>query len=147
MRKVLVLGGIVLAIFVAGRHFDWPWADPATYFAHGAHIARNGGIPSDALTPEQAAQNVGRRATVCGIAANVYFAENSYGQPTFIDFGAPHPNEDFTVVIFGDDRANFKPSPESWMGHKICVSGRIKSYHGSPEIIASGPGQIQLSHN
>lgn len=147
MRKVLVLGAIVLAIFVAGRHYHWSWTAPATYVTRDTQVVSNGGAPNDALTPQEAAQAVGRRATVCGTAVNVYFARNSNGQPTFIDFGAPHPDEDFTVVIFGDDRPAFNPPPEAWMGRKICVTGRIKSYHGNPEIVAYGPDQLQPSRN
>jgi hypothetical protein len=30
------------------------------------------------------------------------------------------------------------------MGKKICVTGRIKSCHGTLEIVAYGPDRIQL---
>lgn len=97
------------------------------------------------LTPQQAAGAVGRRATVCGIAASIHFAARSRGQSTFVNLGAPYPNQVFTIVIWGDDRPSFKPPPESWQGKRLCVTGRIKLYRGTPEVIAYGPNQIELS--
>ncbi len=98
------------------------------------------------LTPQQAAGAIGRRATVCGIAASIHFAARSHGQPTFINLGTPYPNQVFTIVIWGDDRPSFNPPPESWQGKRLCVTGRIKLYRGTPEVIASGPDQIQLNN-
>lgn len=149
MRWVLALGIVALALFVAGRHFHWQWTDPSTYFHHGSVTVIDGGGSGseDALTPEQAAQAVGHRATVCGTPANIYYAGNSRGAPTFVDFGAPHPNEDFTIVIFGRDRNRFSPPPESWTGHRLCVSGLVKSYENRPEVVAYAPDQIRLSPN
>lgn len=151
IRWVLVLGAVVLALFVAGRHFHWQWADLSAYFHHGSVTVVDGdghqAGPENALTPEQAAQAAGRRATVCGKPANVYYARTSNGAPTFVDFGASHPDEDFTIVIFGRDRNRFNPPPESWSGHRLCVSGLVKYYEDRPEIIAYAPDQIRLSPN
>ncbi|MGI0135129.1 MAG: DNA-binding protein [Candidatus Micrarchaeaceae archaeon] len=96
------------------------------------------------LTPEQAVSAVGQTATVCGIAASVHFAYRSHGQPTFVNLEKPYPNQVFTIVIWGSDRGRFKPSPESWQGKKICVTGLIKSYRGNPEVIARSPEQITV---
>lgn len=97
-----------------------------------------------AIAPERAARAVGHRTTVCGRPANVYFTRNGNGQPASVDFGAPHPDENLAVVIFGDDRAGFAPPPESWMGRTVCVTGLIKNNEGRPEAIACGPDQIRL---
>jgi len=118
MRRFLVLAAFALALAAAGAS-----AKP--------------------LTPRQAAGAAGQRATVCGIAASIHFAARSRGQPTFINLGAPYPDQVFTIVIWGDDRPNFKPPPESWQGKRLCVTGRIKLYRGTPEVIAYGPDQIQ----
>lgn len=144
MRKIFILGLMVISLSVAARHFQWPRADPVTYLKQASHLVRSSGAPNGALTPEQTAQAVGQHAVVCGTPAKIYFARRSRGEPTFINFGAAYPNETFTVVIFGEHRAAFRPPPESWMGHTICVSGQIRSYRGSPEIIAKGTNQIRL---
>lgn len=95
----------------------------------------------DGLTPEQAAQHVGERATVCGTIASSHYADTTGGKPTFINLGQPWPHPIFTIVIWGNDRSRFTTSPEYWTGH-LCVTGRIASYHGEPEIKVSSPEQI-----
>lgn len=132
MRWLLVIGGVALALFVAGRHFHWRRADPATHL-HRGHVTYFHGKPGGAATGGN-----------CGLVADVHYATRSNGRPTFIDLGHPYPNETLTVVIWGSDRARFDPPPESLQGRRICVSGAVRSYHGRPEIIAYGPGQIRL---
>ncbi len=119
MRRFLVLTAFALALCTTGA-----WAKP--------------------LTPQQAANAVGQRATVCGIAASVHFAARSHAHPTFINLGRPYPNQIFTIVIWGNDRPKFNPPPESWKDKRICVTGRIKLYRGTPEVIAYGPDQIRV---
>jgi hypothetical protein len=94
------------------------------------------------LTPAQAAAHVGQTATVCGTVASAHYAENSEGQPTFINLDKPYPDPIFTIVIFGDYRAKFSPPPETWSGH-VCATGRITSYHGRPEMKVFEPSQVR----
>lgn len=73
------------------------------------------------------------------------YADRSRGKPTFLDFEKPYPSEVFRVVIWGSDRAKFAPPPETAFGQKrVCVSGQIQQYRGTPEIIVRNPGQIAL---
>ncbi len=125
MRKLLILGGILLAIFVVTRHYHWQWAYPKTYFGRS--------------TP-----TVNSSSGNCGIVAGVYYDARNAGQPTFVDLGHPYPNQTFTIVIWGRNRSHFTPPPESWQGEKICVTGRVKLYRGTPEIVVYGPDQIHF---
>ncbi len=94
------------------------------------------------ITPEQAAAHIGEMATVCGTVVDAKFANNVKGQPTFLNFGRAHPNEIFTVLIWGINRAKFA-SPESRLvGKRVCVTGLIQLYRGKPEIIATDPQQL-----
>ena len=61
---------------------------------------------------------------------------------TFLDFCADYRNCPFTSVIFGSDRQKFG-NLEALTGRQIEVRGRIKPYHGQPEIVISDPGQIR----
>jgi phosphatidylserine/phosphatidylglycerophosphate/cardiolipin synthase-like enzyme len=55
------------------------------------------------------------------------------------------PNQTFTVVIFARDQPAFPRPPASlYEGKNICVTGRIDTYKGRPEIVARIPGQIAL---
>lgn len=95
----------------------------------------------EGLTPEQAARHIGEKATVCGTVASARYAPGARGEPTFVNLDEPWPRPIFTIVVWGDDRARFDPPPEGWKGH-LCVTGRITSYHGEPEIRVGAPAQI-----
>ena len=125
-RKVLVIaGGAVLAFAVAAHYARWQWA-----------------IPGGATNQSRATGDTGHET--CGRVASVYHDTRGEGQPTFIDLGHDYPNQDVTILIWQRDIARFDPPPESWQGQSICVTGHIRTYKGSPEIIAYGPGQVRI---
>jgi hypothetical protein len=70
------------------------------------------------------------------------YAANSRAQPTFLDMGRPYPDESFTAVICGSDRAKFGEPETTLRGKHICVTGQVRKYRGKPEIIVSDPSQI-----
>jgi hypothetical protein len=95
------------------------------------------------LTPEEASGHVGETATVCGVVASTHVSARSSAEPTFLNLGKPYPNQPFTVVIFGRDRARFG-TPESTLLHqRICATGTISLYRARPEMILSDPAQLQ----
>jgi DNA/RNA endonuclease YhcR with UshA esterase domain len=97
------------------------------------------------IAAKEAYKYVGKRKTVCGDVASTFYAVRSKGQPTFLNLDQPHPNEIFTVVIWGSDRNKFKNPPEiSFKGKKVCVSGIIDTYRGKPQIIVRDPDQIAV---
>lgn len=96
---------------------------------------------SSGLSPVQAAHHIGKHSTVCGRVASTRYASSAEGQPTFINLGKAYPDEVFTIVIWGDDRARFSVPPETWHG-RLCVTGKITSYQGEPQIEVSDPAQI-----
>lgn len=96
------------------------------------------------LTTREAKYHVGQQATVCGKVASTHYASDSRGQPTFLNLDEPHPHEIFTILIWGSNRSKFG-SPESTYEKKsVCVTGKIASYRGTPEIVASEPSQIKM---
>jgi DNA/RNA endonuclease YhcR with UshA esterase domain len=94
------------------------------------------------ISPADAASHVGETATVCGLVASAKYAANSRVQPTFLDMGPPYPNEAFTAVIFGPDRAKFGEPETTLSGKRICITGQVRDYRGRPEIIVSDPSQL-----
>ena len=47
------------------------------------------------------------------------------------------------MVIFEENRGKFTPAPEARFDKKrICVSGKIEDFRGTPEIVVSAPSQI-----
>ncbi|MBI4187173.1 MAG: hypothetical protein HY530_06715 [Chloroflexi bacterium] len=80
--------------------------------------------------------------TVEGVMVGTYYATGSKGQPTFLNFHDPYEGY-FTAVIWGDDRDNFPPNPESYyLYKKVRIKGKIEIYKGAPEIILRQPSQI-----
>jgi hypothetical protein len=95
------------------------------------------------LTATEAKEHVGERATVCGVAASIHYAEQSRGTPTFVNLDKPYPNQVFTILIWGEDLGKFE-KPASWEGKRVCATGTITLYRGSPEIVAKFGNQIAV---
>ena len=99
-----------------------------------------------AIAAENALNYVGQTGTVCGTVASVRYAVHTKGQPTFLNLNRPYPNQIFTALVWGRDRAKFLEPPETcYRGRKICVTGRIVEYRGKAEIIVKDPSQITAS--
>lgn len=92
------------------------------------------------ITPREASNHVGERATVVGVVSQV---SNSGKGTTFINFGGRYPNHIFYAVIFRKHGHKF-PSVYTYEGQTLAISGRIELYKGKPQIIVSSPDQVQL---
>jgi endonuclease/exonuclease/phosphatase family metal-dependent hydrolase len=102
-----------------------------------------GGAASPATIPAgEAVRHVGETATVCGVVASARYARSTRGRPTFLNLDRAYPDQIFTVVIWGGERAAFEAPERKYAGTRICVTGRITSYHGRAEIVATRPEQI-----
>jgi hypothetical protein len=96
------------------------------------------------LTSKEAKNHVGEKATVCGKVAGIHFVSSGKGQPTFIHFDEPYPDQIFTLVIWGSDRPKFGRPEEIYRDKDLCVTGKITVYLGIPEIVATAPNQVQV---
>jgi len=96
------------------------------------------------LTAAEAKNHVGETATVCGRVASIHFAEKAKGLPTFMNLDMPYPQQIFTILIWGTDRPKFGNPERTYRNKNVCVSGKITSHRGIPEIIINTPGQIQI---
>jgi len=99
------------------------------------------------LTPADAKAHIGEQATVCGTVASATYAARSKGQPTFLNLDKPYPNQAFTVVIWGSDRAKFGQPETKFKNKRICVTGKIQEYRGGAEIVARDEKQIVIEQN
>jgi len=97
------------------------------------------------LTTTEAKTHIGEQATVCGRVAGGRYAATTRGKPTFLDLDKAYPGQLFTVLIWGENRAKFGTPEETYRNKAICVTGRIQSYRGEPEIIASDPAQLSAN--
>ncbi len=134
---------VILALLVAGLFLSRRISGPG-----------GGGAPEfdpsefqDAVTLEahEAHRFVGERAVVCGTVAATNFASGVGGRPTYLNLGAPFPQQEFDIVIWGRDRHRFQLPPEDfYRGARLCVAGSVIEHDGVPRIEASTPRQIQV---
>ena len=93
--------------------------------------------------------------TVEGVIVRTYYATNSKGKPTFLDFHDPYEGY-FQCVIWQEDKQTskpirdqfieaFPPNPETYfLDKKVRVEGKIEIYKGTPEIVLDDPSQIWI---
>src|ERR1700739_4476016 len=96
------------------------------------------------ITTREAKNHVGEKATVCGKVVGAHFVSSGKGQPTFVHFDRQYPDQIFTLVIWGTDRAKFGRPEELYRDKDLCVTGKIEIYLGIPQIVASNPNQVQM---
>jgi hypothetical protein len=116
------------------------------WFLAGAVFALGAPIPLAAaeLTSQQAASHVGENTTVCGTVASANYSVRTKGQPTFLNLDRPYPQQVFTILIWGTDRAKFGTPEVQFMGKRLCATGKIELYKGKPEIVATDPAQLTV---
>ena len=116
----------------------------ATKLAVGIWLAMfavaSAGLPR--LLSYQAKNHVGESATVCGLVVSTKYLESKRRSPTLLDLDKPYPNQPFTIVIWGADRAKFGKPEDSYANRQACVTGTITEFRGTPEIVAKDPAQI-----
>lgn len=84
------------------------------------------------LRPIEASQHVGETRTVCGPVVGKHTAPTANGNPTFVELDRSYPNQIFTVLVWGSDKGEVGELPASG---NVCVTGKISSYAGLPEIV------------
>jgi hypothetical protein len=96
---------------------------------------------ADDLSAAQAAGQIGQGATICDTVTSVTSSAVLPGRPTFLNFGRPYPNQDFTVVIWGNQRDQVRP--DDLAGKRVCVKGAVSGFQGKPEMYLQSADQLQ----
>jgi len=128
--------GRVLAEAIMSRRTAL-WILGLVFVATSSLLAQKG------LTAVEAKAHIGEQATVCGKVVSTRWAESSHGSPTFLNFDQPYPDQVFTMVIWGSDRAKFGDPETTYRGKHVCVTGKIRTFKGVPEVVATEPSQIR----
>jgi hypothetical protein len=97
-------------------------------------------LRSQNIAASNASSHVGETATVCGMVTGVHYAAK--GKPTFINFDKPYPSQDFTVMIWDEDRTGFGDLQKD-AGRKVCAHGPITMYRGKPEMVLRDPAALE----
>jgi len=99
------------------------------------------------LSASEAKDHIGETATVCGDVVSTRYAASTKGQPTFLNFDKAYPRQIFTVLIWGSNRSKFGTPEIDYKAKRVCVTGKITEYRGTPEIVTSDPGQLKVEAN
>ena len=105
-----------------------------------------GDLCDHAVSPSNARSLVGQQVVVKGPVADVHYAANGDGQPTFLYLGAPYPDPTrLTVVIWGRDRGRFpRPPEEAYASTTICVAGTVETTPDGLGMEVDSPGNIAV---
>jgi hypothetical protein len=117
-------------------------ANAAANAADGDAVALCG---AGAVLSTHAGQVVGRQATIAIPHVEASYQQDVRGQPTFLN-DAPYPNHVFTAVVWGRDRGQFQPVPESFQGKPLCVTGPVELFQQRPQVVVSSPSQLRAPH-
>jgi micrococcal nuclease len=96
------------------------------------------------ITASEAKDHIGQVATVCGKVMSARYNPASRGSPTFLNLDRPYPDQLFTVVIWGTERAKFGKPEVDYKDKRICVTGKIETYREIPQVVAKDPSQIKI---
>jgi hypothetical protein len=77
---------------------------------------------------------------VCGVVRSARFAFTQKGSPTLIKLGTV--DDDFTIVIWGKNRKNFRHPDFDYDHTNVCVTGKITLHRGERLIEVKTPAQI-----
>lgn len=85
---------------------------------------------------------IGEVKMVYGKVYETYY--DPHNREFFLYFGAPYPNQDFTVVITGRDAKRMeRRQGRYYIGRDFSVAGLITSFDRSPEIVISDRDQLR----
>ena len=136
----LVVSGVVIVGIICTLIGWRAMSKSSRIISHGSSSV-NGADPSAAI-PEydfsDAPNHIGEKATVKGTVMKVF---TSKGGVTFFDYCKSSTSCPFSAVIFASDLDKF--GDVSKYERTITVTGVIRSYQGTAEIVINDPGQIQ----
>ena len=132
LRTVLIGAVLVIAVVAIGlgRTLTEPPGDPVDC--------------DDPVAWDQADARVGESAAVEGPVAEVTWAQDVGGAPTFLNLGAPHPDEPrFDVVVYADVREAIAFDLHALEGEGVCAAGTIGQRDGVAQIVVAHPAGLE----
>ena len=99
-------------------------------------------LTGDAINACDAKEHIGEEQIVEGRVVGSYKLDD---KAVFLNFEKPYPNQCFTAVIWESNWNKFPENPQDYYeGKTVRVSGEIKEYKGTPEIILEDSSQIEI---
>jgi hypothetical protein len=128
--KLLPIAAVLLVLALVLSRVLTPGSSPA---------------PEIRISANEASGHAGTVAEVCGDVASTSYLNNVEGNPAFINFEKPHPDQVFTIVIWGEHHELWQTPPHQlYENRSVCVTGRIDVHEGVPQITVHSPDRIQI---
>jgi DNA/RNA endonuclease YhcR with UshA esterase domain len=90
-------------------------------------------------TPDEAKRHIGEETEVLGVVSRVSTSEDG---TTYLNFGPPVPNHDFTALIFRSAASEF-PNAADLEGKRVHVFGVVGRYRGKPQVVLETATQLR----
>ena len=136
IRRVGLLLAAALLSFVAGE----PTQEPGALRAWPSLEAAGPRAP-DAIAWERAGEHVGKSVTLRGRVVRAHRSD----KVVHLNFREDWKGS-FQVVIFASAWCDFPAPPEQlFLQREILVSGMVKDYQGTPEIVVESPAQLRIA--
>jgi len=95
------------------------------------------------ISSEEAADNIGKRTTVCGLVTEIRFIVQAPHQPHILVM----EDTGFAIEIANADAAKFQGDPKDiYKGKTVCATGEVSmSRFGNPILIVRDPSEIKVT--
>jgi hypothetical protein len=87
----------------------------------------------DSITASDAKNHKGRMKTIKGVVIDFREAREQ-GKPHYLNLGKKFPNQDLTIVVFGDFEAKYKKKIHDLKDKTIIFRGTIKEVKGRLQV-------------
>jgi endonuclease G len=99
-------------------------------------------LPKNCISTADAPFFMNQEATVCG---TVVSTKKTNSGSVFLNLDTKFPDQIFSVTIWAKEIKNFSYSPEIELkGKKVCVTGMIKDYKGTPTMNITNDSRIKI---
>ena len=101
-------------------------------------------LPKKKINTVQARKfvDIDKKVTVCGTVVSTHKSKKGH---VFINLDKSFPNQIFSITIWASNIINFTYKPEAELtGKRICVSGKIVNYKGTPSMYVDTEKQIEI---
>lgn len=140
LASIIIAIAIIVGFYVHGvaqRGGSAPTAPAPSTSTPSARPPSSGRL--QVIDFRDAPKYIGQEVTVRGKVVKV----SKPRETTFINFCIDYRNCEFAAVIFKSAAEKF-PDVFSWEGKTVEITGRIKEYKGSAEIILDDPSQVRV---
>lgn len=94
-------------------------------------------------TSEISDSNLGERVTVRGTVEDTKRLDGD-NPAVFLNLGAPFPDQDLSVVIWGEKLSNWGnvPPEDRYDGREVAITGELETHDGSLQVEANSPNDV-----